>query len=62
MEGLACVEGRAFTLDTDHMPLTYLLAKQADEWSAWQQRHLAYVAEYTADIQHMPGVEKWRTW
>ena len=56
------MEGRAFTLDTDHMPLTYLLAKQADEWSAWQQRHLAYVAEYTADIQHMPGVEKWRTW
>ena len=37
--------------------MTYLLAKQADAWSAQQQRHLAYVAEYTADIQHMPGVE-----
>ena len=51
------VEGRAFTLYTDHKPLTYLLAKQADAWSARQQRHLAYVAEYTADIQHVPGVE-----
>ena len=53
------VEGRAFTLYTDHKPLTYLLllAKQADAWSARQQRHLAYVAEYTADNQHVPGVE-----
>ena len=53
------MEGRAFTLYTNHKPLTNLLAKQADVWSARQQRHLdlAYVAEYTADIQHMPGVE-----
>ena len=27
------VEGGAFTLYTDHKPLTYLLAKQADAWS-----------------------------
>ena len=51
------VEGRAFTLYTDHKPLTYLLAKQVDTWSTLQQRHLVYVAEYTADIQHVPGVE-----
>ena len=51
------VECRAFTLYTDHKPLTYLLAKQADAWSAQQQGHLAYVAEYTADIQHVPDVE-----
>ena len=31
------VEGRDFTLYTDHKPLTYLLAKQADTWSAQQQ-------------------------
>ena len=35
------VEGRAFSLYTDHK----------------QQCLLAYVAEYTADIQHGPGVE-----
>ena len=51
------VEGRAFTLCTNHKPLTYLLAKQADAWSARWQQHLAYVAEYTPDIQHVPGVE-----
>ena len=51
------VEGRAFTLYTDHKPLTYLLAKQTDAWSARQQRHLADVAEYKAHIQHVPGVE-----
>ena len=51
------VEGRAFSLYADHKPLTYLLAKQGDVWSARQQRPLAYMAEYTADIQHMPGVE-----
>ena len=31
------VEGRAFTVYTDHKPLTYLLAKQVDAWSARQQ-------------------------
>ena len=51
------VEGRQFTLFTDHKPLTYLLAKQADAWSARQQRHLAYVAEYTSDVRHVPGEE-----
>ena len=64
-ELLACVaairhfrfllEGRAFTLYTDHKPLTHLLHKQADAWSARQQRHLAFVAEYTSDIRHIPG-------
>ena len=51
------VEGRALTLYTDHKLMTYLLASQADAWSDRQQRHLAYVAEYTADIQHVPGEE-----
>ena len=41
------VEGRAFTLYTDHKPLTYLLAKQVDTWSTLQQRHLVYVAKYS---------------
>ena len=51
------VEGWASTLFTDYKPLTYLLAKQADAFSARQQRHLAYEAEYTADIEHVPGME-----
>ena len=66
-ELLACVEairhfrymleGRQFTLFTDHKPLTFALHKVSDPWTARQSRHLAYVAEFTADIQHVPGVE-----
>lgn len=51
------VEGRAFYLLTDHKPLTHLVHKVSDAWSARQQRHLAYVAEYTADVRHVPGLE-----
>jgi len=66
-ELLACVaairhftcllEGRAFTLYTNHKPLTFLLGKQADAYSARQQRHLAYVAEYTSDIRYVAVAE-----
>ena len=49
------LEGRAFSLLTDHKPLTSSLYRISDAWSARQQRHLAYVAEYTSDIQHVSG-------
>jgi len=52
-----CVEGRPFTLLTDHKPLTFALSRLSDAWSARQQRQLSYVAEYTSDIQHVAGVE-----
>ena len=29
----------------------------SDPWTARQQRHLAYVAEYTSEIRHMPGAD-----
>ena len=29
----------------------------SDPWSARQQCHLAYVAEYTSEIRHMPGTD-----
>ncbi len=66
-ELLACVsavrhfrfllEGRQFHILTDHKPLTHALHRISDPWSARQQRHLAYVAEYTADIRHVAGVD-----
>jgi hypothetical protein len=49
------LEGRQFYLVTGHKPLTYALACVSDAWSARQQQQLSYVAEYTADIRHMPG-------
>ena len=65
-ELLACVqgirhfrftlEGRRYTLYTDHKPLTCALSKAAEPWTARQCRHLSYVAEFKDDIQiSLPG-------
>jgi len=51
------VEGRQFTVLTDHKPLTQAIHRLADSWTARQQRHLSYVAEFTADLQHVAGVD-----
>jgi hypothetical protein len=51
------LEGRAFTVYTDHKPLTQALARTSEPWTARQSRQLSYVAEFTADIRHVPGVD-----
>ena len=51
------VEGRKFFLLSDHKPLTYVLHRLSEPWSALQQHHLAYVAEYTLDVRHIAGAE-----
>jgi transposase InsO family protein len=66
-ELLACVsgirhfrfmlEGRRFTLYTDHKPLTFALSKVAEPWTARQSRHLSYIAEFTSDIRHIAGLD-----
>ena len=37
----------------DHKLLAFAFAKEADSWSAHQQRHLAYISEYTTAIEHV---------
>ena len=49
------LEGRIFGIYTDHKPLIFAFSKIADPWSARQQRHLAYVSEYSTDIRHIDG-------
>ena len=49
------LEGRQFSLFTDHKPLTFALNKVSDAWSAWQQRQLSAISEYTMDIRHVAG-------
>ena len=49
------LEGRPFTAFTDHKPLTFAFDKVSDPWSARQQRHLAYISEYTTCLQHVSG-------
>jgi hypothetical protein len=51
------LEGRSFTIYTDHKPLVGPLACVSDPWTARQCRHLDYVAEFTADIRHVSGQE-----
>ena len=52
------LEGRNFTLFTDHKPLTHTLFRSSPPCSARQQPHLAYISKFTSDIVHVPGTEK----
>jgi hypothetical protein len=49
------LEGRRFTVYMDHKPLTQAIARVSAPWTTRQCRHLAYIAEYTSDIQHVAG-------
>ena len=40
------LEGRSFTIFTDHKPLTFTLSCSTDAWTAKQCRQLSYVAEF----------------
>ena len=51
------LEGRSFTLFTDHKPLTHALFRTSPPWSACQQRHLAFISEFTSTIVHVPGAD-----
>jgi cleavage and polyadenylation specificity factor subunit 1 len=48
------VEGRKFTIFTDHKPLCTALAS-SNEHSPRQTRHLSFIAEFSTDIQHITG-------
>lgn len=52
------LQGRSFTVYTDHKPLTFTLGKMSDPWSTRQQRHLAFISEFTTDVQHDAGKNK----
>jgi hypothetical protein len=51
------LEGRQFHVLTDHKPLTTALHRVSEPRSAKQQRQLAYIAEYTADIRHIASID-----
>ena len=48
------VEGRMFTMYTDHKPLIGAMTNAADH-SPRQTRHLSFIAEFSTDIQHRSG-------
>jgi hypothetical protein len=49
------LEGWPFHVKMDHKSLTFALHRTSKLWSARQQRHLSYLAEFTSDIQHVSG-------
>jgi hypothetical protein len=51
------LEGRQFQLLTDHKPLVPAMTRVSPSQSACQQRHLAYISEFTSDLRHTPGSE-----
>jgi hypothetical protein len=49
------LEGQHFHLLTDHKPLVAAMLRVSPPWSARQQRHLSFIAEFTSDIRHTSG-------
>ena len=49
------IEGRAFTLYTDHQSLVPSIHKKSDPQTIRQQYQLACIAEYTTDIRYVQG-------
>lgn len=49
------LEGRQFTIFTDHRPLTFAFLQKADKCSPRQLRHLDLIGQYSTDIQYVKG-------
>lgn len=51
------LEGRNFTLYTDHKPLVFAFQQKPDKASPRQLRHLDFIGQFTTDIRHISGAE-----
>lgn len=49
------LEGRQFTIFTDHKAITYAINVASDNHSPRESRQLSYISQFTSDIQHIPG-------
>ncbi|BHF78845.1 hypothetical protein SprV_0602196100 [Sparganum proliferum] len=49
------LEGREFTIFTDHKPLTFAMHPHSNKLSPREIRHLEYISQFTSDIRHIDG-------
>ena len=49
------LEGRDFTVFTDHKPLTYALHVNTEKYTPRDTRQLDYISQFTSDIQYIKG-------
>ncbi|BHF73292.1 hypothetical protein SprV_0401637300 [Sparganum proliferum] len=49
------LEGREFTIFTDHKPLTFALRSHTDKLNPREIRQLDYISQFTSDIRHIDG-------
>nr|VZI44160.1 unnamed protein product [Spirometra erinaceieuropaei] len=51
------LEGRDFTVLTDHKPLTFALRSLSDKYNPREIAHLDYISQFTTDIRHIDGTK-----
>ncbi len=51
------LEGRQFTIFTDHKPITFAFSNPSKNSSPRVIRQLDYIGQFTTDIRYVPGIE-----